>query len=328
MSTLTSLFGGAGGGTPINGIAQFANAPTLYTDLDNKVWLRAGNISTDTAAYPDAIKKGSVNLFSYSQNFDILSIEATPRGLFFKPDGTKVYFTGEQYDLLHEYNLSTAWNITTATAVRTYNITEGNGDYQPQSIFFREDGLRFYFAGLYNNLIYEYSLTTAWNISTMTLTRTFSVISQGGTVRGLFFKPDGTKFFTVSNNDVYEYSLTTAWNISTASYKRVFDPTSTPQTSYYSVWFDTSGSTMYLASNNSISIYTLSAPYFINTAVFFDNIPITPSFFLYGIYIRDDFQKMYLMNSNNRKIDEYTSPLAVGLSSITGMDANSYVRIK
>ena len=42
-------------------------------------------------------------------SINIQTQESAPQDLFFKPDGTKVYITGQSGDDVNEYNLSTAW---------------------------------------------------------------------------------------------------------------------------------------------------------------------------------------------------------------------------
>ena len=122
MSTLTSLYGS--GGIPINGLAQFANAPVLYTDLDSKVWLKAGNISDDVDIYPDAIAIAwNVSTATYVQAFSVATQDTAPTGVFFKPDGLKMYVIGSTGDDVNEYDipligLSSATGLDPHTYVR------------------------------------------------------------------------------------------------------------------------------------------------------------------------------------------------------------------
>jgi hypothetical protein len=56
----------------------------------------------------------------------------------------------------------------------------------------------------------RYSLSTAWDVSTMSYVDNFSVSSQDTAPEGLFFKSDGTKmYYCGSNSDtIYQYSTT------------------------------------------------------------------------------------------------------------------------
>jgi len=45
---------------------------------------------------------------------DIRSDEAVATGITFKPDGTKMYITGQSADKILQYNLTTAFDVTSA----------------------------------------------------------------------------------------------------------------------------------------------------------------------------------------------------------------------
>ncbi len=67
-----------------------------------------------------------------------------------------------------------------------------------------------YMVGLTNDTVYEYSLSTAWQIDTASYaSRSFSIASQEANPASIAFKPDGTAMYMVgsANDTVYEYSL-------------------------------------------------------------------------------------------------------------------------
>ena len=279
MSNLSDLYPSGGGGTPINGLAQFANAPVLYDALDGGTYLQAGNISTDIATYPDALFINSLAYVLFLQDFSVASQDTSPSGIFFRADGLKMYMVGFTYDKVYEYDLSTAWNISTAVYLQDFSVVSQDG--APLGIFFKSDGLKMYMVGNTGDKVYEYDLSTAWNISTAVYLQDFSVASQEIVPQGIFFKADGLKMYMVgsTNDKVYEYDLSTAWNITTAVYLQDFS----------------------VASQDS-----------------------NPS----GIFFKADGLKMYMVGSLGDKVYEYDIPLILGLSSATGLDANTYVRIK
>ena len=70
-------------------------------------------------------------------------------------------------------------------------------------------------------VIYQYSMTTPWSLATASYdSLNFSASAQGGDNRDIFFKPDGTKFWTTPSA-LYEYSMSSPWNISTATYSAI-----------------------------------------------------------------------------------------------------------
>ena len=68
-----------------------------------------------------------------------------------------------------------------------------------------------YVVGNTNDSVYQYSLSTAWDLSTASYDySSFSVSSQDATPLGIAFKSDdGTKMYMagVTNSSVYQYSI-------------------------------------------------------------------------------------------------------------------------
>tara|TARA_B100001939_G_scaffold347789_1_gene370634 strand:- start:5212 stop:6093 length:882 start_codon:yes stop_codon:yes gene_type:complete len=145
------------------------------------------------------------------------------RGVFIKPDGTKFYHidVGEN---LEEYNLSTPFDITShSNRVSTANIrtsSYSNGlNAAATGIFFKPDGTKMWCSDVDDHL-YEYTLSTAWDISTISYTRYQSFTAEFDTFRGVYFSPDGTKMFGIDNtlDRVKRFSLSTAWDMTTETY--------------------------------------------------------------------------------------------------------------
>ena len=91
----------------------------------------------------------------------------------------------------------------------------------PREIAFSSDGTKFFVTGYAGCDVGEYSMSTAWDVSTASYTDAFSVYSQtGGGAHGLAFNTNGTKMFVMSygSDQVHEYALSTGWDVSTASY--------------------------------------------------------------------------------------------------------------
>lgn len=142
---------------------------------------------------------------SYAQNFSVAAQETVPEGVFFRPDGLKMYVTGWS-DAIYEYDLSTAWDVTTAAYAQNFSA--------PflrlwTDVVFRPDGLKMYALRLSGDAVSEYDLGVAWDVATAAYVQDVSVAAQETSPTGLFFKPDGLKMYitgTVSDS-VHEYSL-------------------------------------------------------------------------------------------------------------------------
>ena len=119
--------------------------------------------------------------------------ETQPRSMTFKPDGTKMYIAGDtSSDFLHEFDLSTAWDISTATYVQRQDM------YRIYSMQWSTDGTKLFVA--YPNASYRvrmYEASVAWDVSTLTdSTDQISVPAEDNTniyVSAFRFNPDGTR---------------------------------------------------------------------------------------------------------------------------------------
>jgi sugar lactone lactonase YvrE len=179
--------------------------------------------------------------------------EATPYGLFFKPDGTKFYIVGLTNDTVYQYSCATAWDVST-TSYENKSFSVNAQETFPTTLFFKPDGTTFYIAGQTNDRIYQYTCATAWDVSTASYaSKSFSVSSQELSPSGLFFKSDGTKFYVVGTfgNSAYQYSCATPWDVSTASYDSKSFSVSLQGSSTQGVTIDDSGRFLYITNTTS-----------------------------------------------------------------------------
>jgi hypothetical protein len=130
-----------------------------------------------------------------------------PNSCRFNPTGTKMYVVGFFNSYMHEYTLSTAWALNTASNTANYNMTSGVMGY-PQDLAFNSNGTKVYVIGSQYNEIKEFSMSTAYSVSTMSPTgAVLSVGTQESSSKSLFFKPDGVSLFVlgVGSFKVFEY---------------------------------------------------------------------------------------------------------------------------
>jgi len=189
---------------------------------------------------------------TYSQAFDVGNEEGNPNTIFFKDDGTKMYILGRNGDDVNEYNLSTAWDISSASYSQVFSVA--SQETNPFGMFFKPDGLKLYIIGLINTTVYEYTLTTAWDVSTASYSsNSFSISSQDTAPREINFNDDGTKMYMLgaTNDAVFEYDLSTAWDVSSASYNSVSFSVSSQETAPTAFRFKSDGSKMYVVGNSN-----------------------------------------------------------------------------
>tara|TARA_R110000822_G_scaffold9146_2_gene35692 strand:+ start:13 stop:1221 length:1209 start_codon:yes stop_codon:yes gene_type:complete len=140
-------------------------------------------------------------------------------GLFFKPDGLSMYVAATD-NYVWQYTLSTAWDVTTSVYSGKFIYTYPTV-VQAHALFFKPDGLSMYMMGRSNDKIFQFTLSTAWDVSTASYaSKSLSTLAQDNNPYGLAFSSDGTKAYMVGGTGAtaYQYTLSTAWDVSTGSY--------------------------------------------------------------------------------------------------------------
>jgi len=196
---------------------------------------------------------------TFLQTFDAIAQIVSLQHVSFSPDGTQMYLVCFTNDILYQYSLSAAWDISTASyASKSLDASTQEG--QLRKAFFKTDGTKVFLTGSSGDAAYEYDLSTPWDISTSTYVATFSVSSQETSPSSLFFNPDGTKMFLggVVTDAIYQYSLSTAWGISTASYDSVSFSFASQDIVPQAVFFKPDGSKMYMSGPITDTIYQYS----------------------------------------------------------------------
>ena len=136
---------------------------------------------------------------AFNGAFLVSAQDTAPTGLHFSPDGLQMFICGTASDAVHQYSLTTPWEVTSGVSfVRSFSVAAQ--ELTPTGLSFKPDGNRMYICGSTGDDINEYHMTTPWNISTASLVAT-SVISVSLTgLRGMFFKQDdGTSLYLAGN---------------------------------------------------------------------------------------------------------------------------------
>ena len=269
-------------------------------------YLQTGGTETAGSEYY-SLGSASYDSVSYDS-----SVEGTNIGsIYIKPDGTKLYANDGNFEGVLQYSMSTAWDLSTLSYDSvSFSVATQTGT-RPQSLSFKTDGTKFYVVSTGNDTVFQYSLSTAWDLSTASYDSvSFSVSSQGNEPYGLTFKYDGTKMYIsdLGNDFIYQYTLSTAWDLSTASY----DSVSLDVSSYANistVIFSPDGTQLIASSitNQSIVSWSLSTAWDITTATFESEFSNLAESNPRGLYWKDDGTKLYVSDNNVDKIYQYST---------------------
>ena len=222
-----------------------------------------GNGSTDVYQYSLSTAY-DISSASYSNvSFDVSSQASVPVGLFFKPDGTVFYIGNHSTETILQYGLTTAWDVSTASySNKSFSTASQAGDFQTKPAF-SADGSVMIVSKYSNSVVYQYTLSTAWDVSTASYAnKSFSFTSQFTGLNAAVLSADGSKMWAVSTaaDAVFEYNLSTNNDISTASYNSVSFSVASQDIEPKDMVFANDEKKLYVlgANNSSIFQYTTS----------------------------------------------------------------------
>ena len=214
---------------------------------------------TNDSVYEYALTTAyDVSTASHSQSFSVASQDANPRGIAFNTAGTKMFVVGYAESRVNEYALATGFDVSTASFSQFFSVA--SQDSTPQGIAFNTDGTKMFVVGNTGDSVYEYSLTTGFNVSTASFVDSFSVSSEETGPFGVAFNSNGTRMFIsgTTPDEVSEYTLTTGFDVSTASYSGISFSVLSQDNQIEDLAFSQDGNKMYVVGNQNDSVYQYS----------------------------------------------------------------------
>jgi DNA-binding beta-propeller fold protein YncE len=151
-----------------------------------------------------------------------VSLSSNIEGVAVSKDGTRIYLTNEGANRIDEYELSTPYDISTATNKRTRNTGNEEGahiELDGNSFIFGDDG---------NGVATQLFFDTAFNLNSVSTTTSFDASDQIGTSQqAVAMSYDGTKFYTIGRSParLAQYSLSNPFDISSGSVDATIDLT-------------------------------------------------------------------------------------------------------
>ena len=241
--------------------------------------------------------KANTNLSGETEQPDIASVK-------FSPDGTKVFVSDHDNtnvnDGVHQYTLSTPWDISTLDASTRTSVDINTGDDHNKNskkpILFNGDGTKFFIFGTFGGTLSVYNLTTPYDISSVSASTqvaddgiNYGALDLGSDpvntdeairLHDADFNNDGTKMYLTDGmqniTNIVEYNLSTPFDPSSASYSTTLN-TETDGVTFFGMElaFDDDGTRMYFGEGGNgsstlykIYVYKLSTPFSIASATF------------------------------------------------------------
>lgn len=202
---------------------------------------------------------------------------------------------------------SDAWLLDLANASYdnvSHDFNQASG-YPSGGLCFKPDGLKGWFVNATTDDVIEFTMSSAWDISTITISNTLDVSGKELSVASLFFKPDGTKLFITgySSDKLHSYTMSSAWDITTASFSETSDIVTgfSPQ----GLFFKPDGTVCYVYDFNSSRIRQFSLSSAWDCSVITD----TNKFYSQhanGIFINSDGTLLLTCDTTSDEVRQHT----------------------
>ena len=301
--------------------AQEGNPLGLFFKTDGTKFYIVGLTNARVYQYSCATA-WDVSTGSYdNKSFLVSSQETQPVGLFFKSDGTKFYVIGQSTDAVYQYSCATTWDVSTGSYDTKFCRLSGI-EGASTGLCFKSDGTKLYVIGTTLQSVIEFTLSTAWDVSTNNgAGGVFYVGGQETSTQDVHFKSDGTKFYVIgTNNDsIYQYSCATAWDVSTASYDSKSFSVAGQETVPNGLFFKPDGTSFYIIgfTNDTVYQYTCATAWDVSTASY-----ASKSFSValqeaspHTLFFKSDGTQFYILGQANDTIYQYSCGTAWDVST-------------
>lgn len=207
---------------------------------------------------------------------------------------------------------------------------------------FNNEGTKLFISGfnlLNNPVIEEYSMTSQYDISTLTFEYSAPIygLSQSSSLAGFFISPEGQYAFTVENGGlgypeyIRRYSLSTPWTISDGITETdVFEitPGNNIDRTTYGLSFNQTGSKMFLLDyiTKLIYQYSLSSSWMPSTATEVSTLDVSSYGNPFGLHFKEDGSRFYFIDSINDTVYEYqmSTPFDISTASLLTSSVKTY----
>ena len=277
--------------------------------------------------------------------------DTSPQAIYVGAAGTAMFMVGDSGNDVNQYTLSTPYDVSTAGAsIAAFSVA--TQETSPLGIDFNPTGTKMFISGVSGvapliangNYIHEYSLSTAWTVSSAGYTTSFNVTVQDSTLQGVTFGNSGSKMYMVgsTNDAVYQYSLSTPYSLASGV---TYDSKSLVlgtnplvlETFPTDISFNSTGTVLWVVGNTQDRIYEfrLGTAWDISTAVFYDDVyvgfnEITAT----GLHVIPEQNVAYIVGSSSDTVFQYstnTPAIAIassGISSVSSIVLNNETRVK
>lgn len=178
-------------------------------------------------------------------------------GVKLSSDGTKMWLLDGTDLKIYQYTLATPWVISSGVTYDSVYLDVSGECTDPDYFAVSEDGTKVYVGDITANEVYQYTLSSANDMSTGSYdSKSLSVPAD---THGIAVSDDGTAMLTMEDKDVTGYTLSTAYDISTAVDDAAdFDASSVVSGTAKGLVAADTGDYVYVTGNTTVYRITLS----------------------------------------------------------------------
>jgi VCBS repeat-containing protein len=276
-----------------------------------------GDIGTDIFTY--TVSDGSLT--------DTATLTITIEGINDAPVAQDDYGFINENSTLTVSNGDNATTDTTTTNLVSKILTTGSttGDLYGTDLKFNDDGTKLYILGRNTDKIFQYSLGTAYDISTINATASAASGVAGVVIsdaisnlgNGFIFNNNGSKLFAISGTSINEYSLSTGYDISTLN-ETASDTFDTSIGGLRGMSFNSDGTKLLINrfhATDSLDVvqFTLGTGYDLSS-INYDGGVALDIYNLRGLALSGDGTKMFISNQGNGRIHQYSLATAFSIN--------------
>ena len=256
-----------------------------------------------------------LNTYKFRGQFQA-SGETSPTGIWFKPDGTKLFVVGFSTDRIRSWDLTIPWDVTSATnpvamAGVLLNTVGGAIGGTPTGVSFSNDGLYAFVTEQVNSVLFRYSLSTPWDLTTLNSTAdqsNTSIYTSNLSPQSIWVRDDGLMFTTANsgtNVTVRVFTTTIANDITTLTLSDTGGASGTP---VGAVWVDNGNKLLWVQQSTDIALvnsyanpYTFDSPVTVSQRTMTTQ-DTTPQ----DVYMPNDGTRFYYLGSASDSIYQFT----------------------
>ena len=267
---------------------------------------------------------------------------------------TKSITGKERNQHLYEFALGTAYDASTISFTNAITLVRGNAENADQyglstieGFCFNNNGTKAYAVDSFHARVIQYTLTSAYDVTTLLYSKELSIAARGTTPVAITFNNDGTKMYIIENGGnsdaspiiaaakIDEYAVSSAYDIATATYTDSLD-VSSQDANMKDLYFNDvargavdAGKLLFVIGDdgNDVNEYLLTTAYDISTASFVDAHATTsedaaPT----ALAFDSDGDRLYVIGADGNTFNQY--PLVTGFDISTTQAVTSQTSLR